>query len=352
MKHRTFEELAKEIISEVFQSKDMRDYLCQNLDLLDKRNIVDIVRKSFVPLERKLEFFEELSVFEDKEEVEAELKDAQERNRTYDVELVKKYSYFYQAIGLKEALNQLKEDKEENGVLLLTEYMTSEGTDEILGNVPFLSYEKLDAYIKSSISEQLDEESSESVFWHAIEKYREVEDGELELRYTYYVFDGKLIYYVDDNSEVDCSIWDKDLNIPVPFSPGDIVVCDGKPACEEICAFILRTGDNIDCCSLVGLCKRKDGTFESVPVKHSNMFYESDSIIMVPPLYSMKRVSQQVREEEPEMLKISNFVKGDEDRGFIVENNVLASIAATDVTDMFIEKLEQEYEIWYEKYRK
>ena len=266
--------------------------------------------------------------------------------------MVKKYSYFYQAIGLKEALKQLKENKEKNGVLLLTEYMTSEGTDEILENVPFLSYEKLDAYIKSSIAEQVDEESSECVFWYAVEKYREVDEGELEIRYTYYVFDGKLIYYVDEKSEADCGIWEKDLNIPVPFSPGDIVVCDGKPTCEEIHAVILRTGDNIDCCSLVGLCKRENGTFESVPVKHSTMFYESDSMIMVPPLYGMKYVNQQMLEEEPEMLKISNFVKGSEDRGVIVENNIGALITAKGVSDMLIEKLEQEYQVWYEKYRK
>ena len=352
MKEKNFEDLLKKIIKEVFQSDDMIAYLCQNLDLLSKWQIVDIVRKSFVPLERKLKFFEELAVFEDKDEMEAEFRAAQENNSAFEEEWIKKYSYFYQGIALKEALKQLKEDKEKDGVLLLTEYMTSEGTDEVIRNVPFLSYEKLESYVKLSIAEQAEEELSECAFWYEIEKYKKTQDGELLLRYTYYVFDGKIIYYVDENSEIDCDIWDKDLNIPAPFSPGDIVVCDGKPTCEKIRAVILRAGDNIDCCSLVGLSKRKDETFESKPVKHTSMFYESNSMVMVPPLYSMKRASEQVREEEPEMVKFGEFIKGDEDRGFIVENNVLDSMEVADLTDTFIETLEQKYQIWYEKYRK
>ena len=74
-------------------------------------------------------------------------------------------------------------------------------------------------------------------------------------------------------------------------------------------------------------------------------------MVMVPPLYSMKRASERVREEEPEMVKFCEFIKGDEDRGFIVENNVLDSMEVADLTDTFIEKLEQKYQIWYEKYR-
>lgn len=352
MKEKTFEVVLKNVIKEVFQSDDMIRYLCQNIDLLNKWQIVDIVRKAFVSLERKLEFFEELSLFEDKEELEAELKEAKEEKGAFEVELIKKHSYFYQAEALKEALKQLKISDKEDGVLLLNEYITSDGKDEIIGDLPFYTYEKLDSYIKSCIEQELDAEEYEDVYWYEIEKYKETKDGELELRYSYFVFNGEIIYFDDENSVVDCDIWDKDLNVPVPFSQGDIVICDGKPTCEEIRAVILRTGDNIDCCSLVGLCKRKDGTFESTPVKHSSMFYESRPMIMVPPLYSIKRVDQQTRDEEPEMVRIGEFIKGDEDRGYIVENSVLDSMAATDVTDELFENLEEKYQIWYEKYRK
>lgn len=348
MKETNFEDVLKKIIKEVFQSDDMMEYLCQNWDSLSKWQIIDIIRKAFIPLERKLEFFEELSLLEDKAELETELKEAEEGNHTFDVEWIKKYSYFYQAEALKEALKQLQMSDKEDGILLLNEYITSDGEDELFDNLPFYTYEKVESYIKSCMDQQKDE----GIFWYEIQKYKEVKSGELELRYSYFIFNGEIIYFDDENSDIDCELWDRDLNIPVPFSQGDIVICDGNPTCEEIRAVVLRTGDNIDCCSLVGLCKREDGIFESTPVKHSSMFYESRSMIMVPPLYSIKRVDQQIRDEEPEMVKIGEFIKGDEDRGFIVENNVIASIVPADVTDEFFEKMEKEYQIWYEKYRK
>lgn len=351
MEKQSYEDLLRKIIREVFQSDDMIDYLCQNLSLLDKRQIVDIVRKAFIPMERKLGFFEELVVFEDKEELEVELIQAREDNDAFGEEWTKKYSYTYQAFALKEALKQLKMSNKEEGVLLLQEYVTSDGVEQIIGSVPFFTYENVGIYIKSCM-EEASEKSNTCVNWYVIEMYKELEDGKLSLQYTYYVFDGRLIYFVDENSDVDSGIWNKDLNIPIPFSPGDIVVSDGKSTCEDVRAVILRIGDNVDCCSLVGLCKRKDGTVESVPVKHSNMFYEADSIIMVSPLYSMKRANQQIREEEPELLKISNFISGDEDRGYIVECNLWDSMPVTDVTDMFVERLEQEYQTWLEKYGK
>ena len=135
------------------------------------------------------------------------------------------------------------------------------------------------------------EESVNLRFWFSIDRYVETGTGELDC-ISYYVFNGEVMYFCDYSSTFD-SMRPGDLNVPVPFKPGDMIVCDGRPISEEIAMLIIRIGDNWDCCSLVGVCERDDGTFSTEPVKHSNMFYDSDAAVYIPPLYRARYASEE-----------------------------------------------------------
>lgn len=133
--------------------------------------------------------------------------------------------------------------------------------------------------------------------WYSVEKYEENEAGDLVQTYSFWVINGEIVYFDDENSDVDTGMrMHLDLNVPVPFKPGDLIGCDGGPTCDETMAVVLRVGDNFDCCSLVALCKRKGDVLEYTLVKHSSMFYEADMRLYVPPLYSARCVNLEIGE--------------------------------------------------------
>ena len=90
-----FEELLKGIIREVFTSIDMQDYLCENVNELSDWQIVNIVRRAFIPLMRKKEMFEVLATYEDREAIEQEIEEARKGDNPYEEFHIKEDSYFY-----------------------------------------------------------------------------------------------------------------------------------------------------------------------------------------------------------------------------------------------------------------
>ena len=167
----------------------------------------------------------------------------------------------------------------------------------------------------------------------------------MNLTYTYYLFDGEIIYYEDANSDYGSDVFGGDLRLPVPFKQGDIITCDGGPTGNVTLAVILRTGDNRDCCSLTGLMKRKDGFLEYGTIKHTTSFYDFESKVLVPPLFSASLVTEGNLKNEAELKRISDFVKGDEDRGYIIEMAV-KRLSEEEITDKWIREREKEYNEW------
>lgn len=341
-----FEQLVKDIIREVFAYKDMQDYLCEHVDELTEWQIVNIVRRAFIPLTRKLEMFEALAVYEDIESVDKKIADARVSEHPYDEMLIKENSYYYQAQFIKEALEHLDIKDKSDGLLLLIEYQECDGIEQRVGELPFYSYEKLLAYVKEYMEVETLDELHKKRYWCRIEKYEETSDGDLEEVFDYCMFDETVVYCSGD--EFCMSNCYEDLNVPVPFKQGDVIACDGGPTCEDTVAVIIRTGDNIDCCSLVALCKRDGNILEHTPVKHSSMFYDTDTAIFVPPLFSIRCINDELSDEDVALKRIGEFVNGDEDRGYIVEC-IHDPISMDDVTDSLLESLEQNYQDWKKK---
>lgn len=338
-----FEELLKEIIREVFRYKDMQDYLCNNLDELSKWQIVNIVRRAFIPLSRKQEMFEALSVYEDREKIETEIAEARLDGDSHEEGWIKENSYYYQAQYIKEALEHLMIKDKSEGLLLLIENMYYDGGNHQTGEVPFYSYEKLKNYSKQYFYDETMNDSGIKSYWCEIVKYEENADGDLEEVFSYYMFDGEVVYCDGDDSRKG-NFYD-DLNVPVPFKQGDVIACDGGPNCEGMVAVIIRTGDNMDCCSLVALCKRKGDILEHEPVKHSTMFYDADDHVLVPPLYTIRCINDEITDEDLPLKRIGEFVNGDEDRGYIVEC-LCDPIPMETVNDSLLKRLEQDYQKW------
>lgn len=128
-----FETAVKDVIREVFNSKDMQEYLCENVSALAKWQIVDIVRKAYIPLERKAEMFEMLASYEDAVALEKELQSACEGKHVFNAEYVMEHSYYYQAFAIRKALSEVKLQSKEDGVLLMIEQEQRSGEEQIVG---------------------------------------------------------------------------------------------------------------------------------------------------------------------------------------------------------------------------
>ena len=144
-----YEQLIIDIINETFTSSDMKQYLCENVKILGKADIVNIVRKSLLPLRRKGELFDALCQYENKNEVDAEIATARESGSVYDVEYIKEYSYHYQLESIQKALSMLGSATKDTGVLLLQEWQTDGSIELLIGDLPFFTYEKCITFIKN-----------------------------------------------------------------------------------------------------------------------------------------------------------------------------------------------------------
>lgn len=109
--------------------------------------------------------------------------------------------------------------------------------------------------MQEEISYWSQEERQESGLYYVIEKYEEKKGGALERTYVYITFDGEIIYFEEEDSDLGSEVYCcyADLNIPAPFRPGDIIVVDGRLTCEQKATVLLRGGDNWDCCSHVAM---------------------------------------------------------------------------------------------------
>ena len=90
-----------------------------------------------------------------------------------------------------------------------------------------------------------------------------------------------------------------DLNLPVPFQPGDIVTVDCRPYVSPRRVLILEVGDNCDCCCLQVLFMREDGRLDTGAFKH-NHFLCHGEISHISGLYRAARwTGEKAAPEEP-----------------------------------------------------
>ena len=79
-----------------------------------------------------------------------------------------------------------------------------------------------------------------------------------------------------------------DLNLPVPYQPGDILYVDCRPYSQPAYCIITEVGD--DCCGVQCLYPGKDGAFHSGAFKHGNYFEGAYGVKQyLSPLYRAER---------------------------------------------------------------
>lgn len=279
----------KDIFREIFPSQEMAEYL--STQQLSAEKIAEAVRGAPISLIRKRELLYILA--EDYEET----------------------LYREQANEIDRAIQEL-EAKPGELFYIQSLWMDRESWDtDRYGMAPYLTIERSLQGIREE--EDVEEVDGDSLCWYAIEKWCPDGEGNLHNPITYFVVDDMLCYF--QKGHAGTRIWESyfestDLNLPVPFQPGDIVEIDCRPFAPVTRVAILEVGDNHDCCSLWALFPCGDGQWGQGAVKHAHV-YSHCLRPALSPLYRIVHCQGSLSEAEQILFQISQYLQGDEERG-------------------------------------
>jgi len=278
------------ILEELFPSSEMASYLTE-CSLL-REEIRDAIAYAAIPLERKRDMLLELASGKDK-------------------------TYFHQqAAEIERALREMRLKPGEFFYLKVDLYFDAEDEwpVEEKGLEPYLSWEHVLERIRKYLGCLKPDEQELTWFW--VEKWSPDGTGRLKNDLDYLVLGTEACYFSDNTRS--CRISREfapscDLNLPVPFHPGDIVTVDCRPFAPVSRVVILKVGDNRDCCCLQALYRAGDGVWDMGAVKHGSIFPNGHPWLS--PLYRLTAFQGQLPEEERLLEAVSRYLNGDEERG-------------------------------------
>lgn len=180
--------------------------------------------------------------------------------------------------------------------------------------VPFSS---LDAAVRHIRQEMAEEEWDEdSLCWTRLEKWVPGEDGDYHNPYTYYLIRDEIVYFDNPTGRLDPFCGAPDLDVPIPFKPGEIVYIDCTPFMPPKPVVLLEV-NNHDCCGVTCLFRGEDdGYWEVGSVKHSRCWSVLPHVFpAISPLYRLASFCGELMEGEWVLEIVSDYIDGDMKKG-------------------------------------
>lgn len=307
------------VIDEYINSKEMCEYLKNNIEHLQKWQIIDIICGARTDMTQKYDTLKKLAKFETSDEANDEFA-----------------SYTATTEHAKQLLDGLELKSGE--VFEISEYgFDITNGKKLYGAEPSFSFQKakkfvLDEY-KEITKDMSEEEIADITWWYCLEKYVPDENENLVWTNYYTISPTGEIWYADNVFQSPLKpakrIGDFDqgqhLNLPVPFEVGDIITIDCRPFAPIKHSVIIEKGDNRDCCSVQCAWVKNNGDITAGALKHSTVF-DNKIFVEVSPLYRAEVYKGKLPENEKVLEEVAEFVKGNEEKGtalwnFIVYDN-------------------------------
>ena len=277
----------REFLETFIPSPEMRGYLSGRELWVDGEKMAEIIKGSPVPLDTKAEWLE-----------------GEEKKKT------------------EEALRELHTSRPgELYCFFEAWYDHDVYYEKKIFDSPVSSYEKAAGLIRSKIGEGLDEngEPDPDVFdWYLLEKWRVDENGDHVCTYTWYFIGEEPVFFHKKGDKENPHIF-IDLNLPVPFEPGDILTVDCAPFAPPINALLVEKGDNGDCCCLQILYRDVlTRNWKTCALKHGiwlNSLEGPDYVPMLSPLYRLSRYKGDLPPVDSFLGRLGELIGGDEGKG-------------------------------------
>ena len=204
------------------------------------------------------------------------------------------------------------------------------GVFDSLKNV--MKYIKLKEQIENESDGEESEEDYSYATWYRLEVW-DIYDKEMQKpRYDYYIYNREVCwfeklcpvkekngykYYSSINSHQEFLGGLRDLNMPTPYKPGDIVNIDCRPFGPPFHAMITEAHNQYDCCMPQILFKMPyTDKWRLEALKHKRFYKDAELTSYEPalsPLYRIRMVKEDELKKDDELLiKISKELDGDE----------------------------------------
>lgn len=312
-----------DLINELFESKEMAEYLIKHSAELSKYNILCMICKAPIDIRRKAEILSELSKDEDiDKEIAEELneKDVDISEYEHIKEHLREISFKFNSEYALKAISYL--EAKPGDVFSVQNLWYDEEWPKGYGEGDFhisSSFENAMKYIDEEMKlEEWSWNDKEALSWYEIRKWSLTEDGDHKEIICYELIDNKLMFFTySDRAEYVRNRFDPDcnLNLLTPFSTGDILTVDCRPQKPKRNILILENVTNYDCCSLQGMYYDPDENLYSAhAVKHGSI-YRDFGLPYISPLYRISKNVDELSKEEAIFNDIKSFLNGDSKKG-------------------------------------
>lgn len=188
------------------------------------------------------------------------------------------------------------------------------------------AFQTLEAALQDIRSMLRDEEWDEyTTCWTELTKWTPGKDGTMLKRYRYFLIRDEIVYFRKANwlrglkeEPFEFSMSVKDVVLPTPFRPGDIVTLNVHPFGPPIHAVLLQTEPAWECCSFRGLYLGLDDKWHDKAICHRHGWDDvSGYEPMLSPMYrlSLCREEELLPEEKNVLLAASRYMDASLERG-------------------------------------
>ena len=276
-----------QLIERFIPSKDMKDYL-KEVFLNDYR-LLDIVVLSPVSLEQKKEEVRNLLAIssDDGDEILADL-----------------------CTKLLKDFDTAENARTGDGIFSINHCAYNHQIKDCISNFQTLcsSFDAAMQCIK--VYSKYDEEENNPLQRYEIISWKNAENGRLKEVCTYTIVRNELWYQRIENYSERLAYTnieaDGDLNLPVPFAPGDIIEVNGFPFGPTVHILITGIGDNNDCCCVQGIAKDEEGYWNKGAVKHGMVGYRY--FPKVPYLFNAEKYCGKLCGDEEMLIKLRDYL--------------------------------------------
>ena len=184
---------------------------------------------------------------------------------------------------------------------------------------PFLSFQAAVDYIEEETKDM--EYGEEYEYWTKITKWIPIGEGKMKDAYTYTFVDNEIHYFRRIvNPPRKRFRWHRsslDLNLPIPFKPGDIVTLNCLPF-RPVKQAVLLEVDNRDCCGVQILYPRKnkitgDIVWETGALKHGDGW--EGYFPMLSSLYRLSKYEGELSGEKRILKDVQKLIYQNEETG-------------------------------------
>lgn len=311
----------KDLFDELFESKEMAEYLTANADKLSEYNILSAVCLSPLDIWRKAELLYGLSKNQDIEkeicnEINRKNVTDEEKNKIRKYITENSYAYAYnQAIDIISHLNSVSGD-----VFIVKCIWRDDdypyGRDESADVCVCADFDSALQAVENYMESECVSWQNCEYFWFEIRKWSLDENKKYKEIICYYLIDNKIMFakkagigHFKEKFKPDCN-----LNLITPFNTGDIVNIDCRPHQATKNVLILENVTNYDCCSLQALYLDEKGLLKTGAVKHATQFWKF-YCADISPLYKVTTVKEPLRNREKILEKVRDFIGTDTQKG-------------------------------------